>query len=61
MAKVFDQNNAFFRIMGVVFDLVELNLLTVLGCVPTGVHMCSASRSASPLEQLEGSTRCIAL
>lgn len=32
--KVFDSENAFFRIMGVVFDLIELNLLTLLCCLP---------------------------
>ncbi|BAR07317.1 membrane associated protein [Scardovia inopinata] len=34
MSRFFDQNNLFFRIMGVVFDLIELNLLTVLCCLP---------------------------
>lgn len=32
--KIFDSENAFFRIMGVVFDLIELNLLTLLCCIP---------------------------
>lgn len=30
----FDGGNAFFRIMGVAFDLIELNLLTLACCVP---------------------------
>ncbi|MCH9275951.1 DUF624 domain-containing protein [Bifidobacterium amazonense] len=34
MAKVFDQDNVFFRFMGVVFDLIQLNLLTLLCCLP---------------------------
>lgn len=32
--KLFKDDNGFFRIMGVVFDLVELNLLTLLCCIP---------------------------
>ena len=34
MSKLFNQDNAFFRIMAVCFDLVELNLLTLMGCLP---------------------------
>ncbi|WP_236023856.1 YesL family protein [Bifidobacterium miconis] len=34
MTKVFDQDNMFFRFMGVVFDLIQLNLLTLLCCLP---------------------------
>lgn len=32
--KIFDSENGFFRIMAVVFDLIELNLLTLLCCLP---------------------------
>lgn len=32
--KVFNNENAFFRIMGTVCDLIELNLLTLLCCIP---------------------------
>lgn len=33
-SRFFDQGNAFFTIMGVVWDLIELNLLTLLLCLP---------------------------
>ena len=32
--RLFDSENGFFRIMAVVFDLIELNVLTLLCCVP---------------------------
>lgn len=34
MSKLFDQNNMFFAIMGVLFDLIILNVLTLLCCIP---------------------------
>ena len=34
MSKLFDQNNMFFTIMGVLFDLIILNVLTLLCCIP---------------------------
>lgn len=34
MSKVFDQDNLFFRFMAVVFDLIQLNLLTLVCCLP---------------------------
>lgn len=34
MSKLFDQDNMFFAIMGVLFDLVVLNVLTLLCCIP---------------------------
>ncbi|WP_137652500.1 YesL family protein [Bifidobacterium moukalabense] len=34
MSKLFDQNNMFFAIMGVLFDLIVLNVLTLLCCIP---------------------------
>ncbi|MDU2422240.1 MAG: DUF624 domain-containing protein [Bifidobacterium scardovii] len=34
MSRFFDQNNLFFRFMGVVGDLILLNLLTLLCCLP---------------------------
>lgn len=33
MSKLFDQNNMFFTIMGVLFDLIILNVLTLLCCL----------------------------
>lgn len=32
--RIFNNENGFFRIMAVVFDLIELNVLTLLCCVP---------------------------
>lgn len=32
--RFFDQDNVFFRFMGVCFDLVELNVLTLICCLP---------------------------
>ena len=34
MSKLFDQDNMFFAIMGVLFDLIILNVLTLLCCLP---------------------------
>lgn len=34
MSRFFRQDNAFLRIMAVVFDLIELNVLTVVTCLP---------------------------
>lgn len=34
MSKLFNQDNLFFRCMGVLFDLIQLNLLTLLCCLP---------------------------
>lgn len=34
MSNLFDQNNMFFTIMGVLFDLIILNVLTLLCCIP---------------------------
>ncbi|OZG69687.1 YesL family protein [Bifidobacterium eulemuris] len=34
MGKLFDQNNPFFRIMNVLFDLIVLNVLTLLCSIP---------------------------
>lgn len=34
MGKLFDQNNPFFRIMSVLFDLIVLNVLTLLCSIP---------------------------
>ena len=34
MSKLFDQDNMFFSIMGVLFDLIILNVLTLLCCLP---------------------------
>ena len=33
MSKLLDQNNMFFTIMGVLFDLIILNVLTLLCCM----------------------------
>lgn len=33
MSKLFDQDNMFFAIMGVLFDLIILNVLTLLCCL----------------------------
>lgn len=33
MSKLFDQDNMFFAIMGVLFDLIILNVLTLLCCM----------------------------
>lgn len=34
MSNLFDQDNMFFTIMGVLFDLIILNVLTLLCCIP---------------------------
>lgn len=34
MRRFFNQDNAFFRFMGVLFDLIELNLITLVFCIP---------------------------
>lgn len=34
MSKLFDQDNMFFAIMGVLFDLIILNVLTIVCCIP---------------------------
>jgi uncharacterized membrane protein YesL len=34
VSRFFNQGNPFFRIMGVAFDLAQLNVLTVLCCLP---------------------------
>ena len=33
MSNLFDQDNMFFTIMGVLFDLIILNVLTLLCCI----------------------------
>ena len=38
MSKLFDQDNMFFAIMGVLFDLIILNVLTLLCCM-RGFHL----------------------
>lgn len=46
MAKFFlIRNNAFFCIMGVVFDLMMVNLLMLLYCLPIVTAFQHASRS----------------
>lgn len=32
--RFFNQNNVFFRFMGILFDLIELNLITLIFCIP---------------------------
>lgn len=47
MSRFFNQDNIFFRIMGVAFDLVELNILTLVACLPlvTVGASCAAMHS----------------
>lgn len=48
MDKLFDQNNVFYRLMSLLYDLVVLNVLTIVFCIPiftagsalTALHHC---------------------